>query len=461
MPAPIQTLPELLTDYLRRITTYTAALTLYTQNSVNYAIGKAASGIGVEAGALYRALLRRYTLLGSAGADLTEVLEEYGTPRRSATRARVLCIVRPHVQEVLNITAGRIEVDDSTNFGAGASLRIRSGDGSVTEIATVASVSSGTGPNGGDELDVGSLASTYDPSTDDVYVLRRWTIPSGTSVATDAGVSFDTLDDVTVGDLNPVLNGESSALALNDKVWAECTVAGERGNIDALTVSDFTTPISEVKSVLNPERGQGGNPEETDLAGKRRAISHPSTQAQATGAFYEAMCRLGSNKVLRVFVETTTSINTVSLSVLARNGGGLNADERAALGRYVQERIRSQTTVLISNVVLTSIEVEASVSLDPGPDSARVRLIAAWRNAADNLATFLDYRKWKQGQAVDEADLLNGVKTATGVATLVTSTFSPTADTTVAATSIPVLVRLTLTDTGSGETYGATLTPEF
>ena len=80
---------------------------------------------------------------------------------------------------------------------------------------------------------------------------------------------------------------------------------------------------------------------------------------------------------------------------------------------------------------------------------------------ADTYATFLDLRKWEQGRLVDEADLISILIQTQGIATVRSSTFQPSVDILVGDTSLPIFTRLFLTDTVSGETYGADLTATF
>ncbi len=464
MTAELKTQPELLAEWVRRVVTYTEDVTYFGASGIGFAIGEATSGLAAQNNALHRALLRRFTLLGAQGEDLEAVTEEYGSRKRKGGRARALLVLRPHVATVIGIVAGEIEVEagTSTNFEAGDSLRIRSADGSTTEAATIDSVSAGTGPNGGDVLDVGSLVNTYDTTTD-IKVLLRQVIVEGTSFASDSGATFEALESVVVGDLNPVLDGESTDLALNDKVWVEAVTKGAAGNVPADTIRAFTTPNAKVKDVFNPERGFGGDETESDFEVKRRTAHGSQIRAQETAAFMEALALRGSSRVLRLFPAVSTQVSTIGGIVLTRNGGGLSSDERNALASFMSDRLRSNLAVELTNVVPTAVEIIADITLQPGPGTVAQRLKRAWTAAADRVAAFLDYRKWdpEEASSVDNSDLLALVSQAPGIATLLTSSFQPAAPVPVALQSVPVFVRLVLTDTVSTETFGADLTPEF
>jgi hypothetical protein len=214
-----------------------------------------------------------------------------------------------------------------------------------------------------------------------------------------------------------------------------------------------------VRKILNPERAFGGADVETPFDLKFRASHIPTISNQETQAWLEALARRGDRDVLRVFEGTSAKISTMLGIVLTRNGGGLSSDAREALQRYLTQRTRSHLTVELENIVLTSVEIEADVTLDPGSDAAAVRLKAAWTLAADQYAIFLDFRKWERGRDVDEADLISILVQTQGIATVTTSTFSPASD--IIVVDIPVFTRLALTDTVSGETYGTFLETGF
>jgi len=459
--ADLPTFPDLLAQYIQRVITYSDDLTYFGENSVNYAMARADASLGAQHQALNRALLRRHTLIGADGDDAVEVASEHGARRRGGVRARMLVVFRPHVAKVTAITGALIEVADASAFEAGDSIRIRSADGSTTELLFVAAITLGTGPNSGDELDVGSIVNAYTPATENVSILLRASIAEGTVVRTQSGITFETLEALQIGDSNAVLSGESSTLALNDKVWAEATVRGAAGNVGRLTVTGLETPNADVKDVLNPERAFGGRELESLATLKRRAAHQAQDGAQETGAYFEAVCKGGNRNVLRVFPGDSTFVNTIQLIVVSRNGGGLATDELRALELYVQQRVRSEARVELVNATMTAVEVDATVTLDPGTATAAERLEAAYVAAADRLAAFIDFRKWQEGADVDEADLLSIVNETPGIATVNTAAFLPAADVAVAATSVPVLTRLVLTDETSNETIGADLTPEF
>lgn len=409
---------------------------------------------------LYQSLLQRFTVMASADDFLDQVARERGRRRRGPRHARALVIIQPRTAIVtaVDATSTKIEVSDSTDFEATRSLRIRSADGSTSESATISSVTVGTGPNGGDELIVPALTNTYLPTTEVVNVLLRVTLPVGTLIDTLSSTQFKTLEAVTTGDSNAVFNGESTALALADKVRCEATTAGSDANIPVLSVTTLVTPVPGILKLQNPEAGRGGEDAEEDFQLKRRTMQGPAEANQETRRWLETMLRRANEDVERVIEGTSGSVGVMAIQVLNTNGGAFTASEIAAMKVSVEARVRSQLTLDIVNITLTAVEVEAQITLEPN-----FTLQQVLRAAGDRLAVLqaLDYRKADFGVEVDNSGLLAIVRETSGVATLDTTTFLPSAPVPVVSDSLPRLIRLSLKDTVSGETINALVNVSF
>lgn len=452
--------PEQYTEeWIKRFRRYTDQVTWFGRNSVARAWAGATAGLAYNSHLLYTALLRRFTLLSASDDVATEVAAERGAERFGAQRAKMLVIFTPtsaNVQAITSAGTDKIEVDDSAGFTATNSIRIRNGAGTVTETATIIAVTSGTGPGGGDEIEVATLSGTYAPSTDDVDILLRKTIPIGSTLSTSAGVNFETLASVTTGDANAVLDGESSSLSLADKVWAEAVVAGASGNVDALSAEDLAPSVAGLLSVSNPERATGGADTETDFDLKYRAVHGPSGLSQETRSWLESIAKLGNIDVLRVVQVASTVSGQMEAKVLHRSGNVFTTAALDALELYIGQRSRSHMTVSLQNITLTAVEVEAQITIDTD-----TTLEAVWKSASGRLADYLDYRKWDFGADVDEAKLLSLLVDTPGVSSVDTAAFLPAANVVVAADSLPHLVRLSLLDTATATTVNASLSQSF
>lgn len=450
---------QLADEWTRRFLSASDLISWFGPNSLANAWSRAAAGLAEFGILLYVTLLRRLTLLSAVGDALTDRAGEAGTERGGPIRSKVFVVVQPFSSPVLSITnalTSLIEVTDSSGFAVAQSIRIRNQDNTETEARTILAITSGTGPNGEDELEVLLLTGTYNPGTEDVAVLVRATLTAGAIVQTTAGINFQTLATVTTGDANPLLNGESTALALADKVWAEAVTPSAAGNVEALAVSGLATPVSGIVAVFNPEPGTGGSDEETDFDLKYRAMNRATLANQETFAWFEALARESGGEVLRAVRSDTLRGGVLVGYVLRNNGGTFSSTQIAFIERYMADRVRSSMTVSLSNLTLTAVEIEAEITMDPD-----VTLSQVWQRASQLLVTYLDFRKWSFGQSVDEAALLSIVRQTPGCASLVTETFLPASDVPVSAISLPVLARVSMRDTATGDTINALISVSF
>lgn len=457
---PIKTRQQLTQEWIQRFLTYTDQSTWFGPNSVMRAWALTTATAVEGCYLLYTAILRRLTLMAASGDYLTQVASERGCERLGATSAKLLVVFQPAMSNVTAVTVGppdKIEVDDSSPWLVGDSGRIRNADGTVTEAFTIAAITIGTGPNGGDEFETAvPLTNAYTPGTEDVDVLMRVSVPAGTTIESSSGAQFQTLTILTTGDANPVLDGESAALALADKTWCEAVEKGDGGNIDPLSVTALTVAIRGVLSIFNPDAGTGGSESESDFALKYRTMQYPTIQNQETHAWIQALAQAGNSDVIRAVKITSTTVGVMAAKVLKRDGGGFTAGELTAIEAYMDARVRSYMTVELTNVTLTSVEVEGIITLDAG-----ATLEDVWKKAAAALAIYLDWRKWGFGALVPNGDLFSTVNATQGIATLETSSFLPAADVTVGLESLPALVRLSLQDSATGDTINATLATSF
>lgn len=450
---------ELVTDAIRRIVAYTDLLRWFGPNSVGGAFADALGGQTSLAYRLYKAVLRRLTLRAAEGDILTQVAAERGATRRSEQRSRVLVVFLPFSSNVTAITVGlttAIEVESSEHFEADDSIRIVNADGSLTERLRVISIGVGTGPTGRDELVVASLANTYDVTNDPPRVVLRHTVGTLTELTTASGIVIATVERFSIGDFNPVLAGESTNLALVDKVWCEAKEEGTSGNIAPRDVTGLVVADDKVSSVYNPERGFGGGDEEADEDLRYRTAHQFTRRSRDTASWLEAICVEADHGVLRAVQLEADEVATFRIAVVARNGGPLSERRRASTEAYVQERVRGPITISVENAELTSVEIEFRCHL--APDTT---LREAWLGASEAVVAYVDYRKWAWGTDVDHLELLRRCRNTSGIRSIEEDTFEPSQDVDVEDTSLPVVVRVSVMDLDTGETINAELATSF
>lgn len=440
-------------EWIQRFIAYTGLVTWFGPTSVVRAWAEASATLAEGAYLLFVALVRRLTVMAASGDYATQVCAERGVERLEASAAKLLVVFRPETAVVASIALGPpdvLTVDDASPFSPGDSIRIRSEDGATTEILTIAAIV-------GNDIELSSpLVETYAPGSEEVLILARVAVPAGTRVTTTTGVVFVTIEGLYTSDANAALNGESTFVGLADKAWAECTTLGAAGVVDPLSVTGLETPIAGVREVSNPERGTGGDDAESDFALKHRTIHAPTLANQETAAWLEGLCTAGNASVLRAIKVESVTYGQMDGKVLTRSGGGLSAAALTALEAYCEQRVRSNMAVSLTNVRLTAVEIEARITLAPDTTLQEVG-----RRISASAAAFLDYRKWDFGTDVENADLLSLVNGASGVASLETSSFLPAAAVSVDDDSLPVLLRVSLEDIATGDTWNADLAVSF
>ena len=448
---------ELVSENVRRMVTLQDRINYFGANSVGRALVDLASTLGEVGQQMVAGLTQRFSLLGGTFATgLADTLEEYGAPRLGADRSMVLVCLQPWftaVTAITNAATSRIEVFDSSRFAVSDSVRIRS-NATTTEIRTVIAITTGTGPNGGNEIEVALLSNSYNPTTQNVALLLRKTITADTTLTTSVGVNVQTIDAVTVGDSNPIFDGETTALALLDKVWCECTVAGSRGAFGPFVVTGFLVAEPDVRGAFNPEAAIGGADEATAQESKYRAAYYPAIQNVETQAGILALAKAGNPRVLRTLITPPTALRTIDVYVLTRQVGPLSSGDKTSLALYMNQRMRAKTVVQLLDMPLTAITVEATVTLD-----GSVTLSDAWRAAAARYATNIDPRSWEFERPVERADLITWLNTLPGIENINSTTFLPAAD--VAVTVLPYFVSLSLRDANTGAIINDTVAVSF
>jgi len=453
-----KTLDELTQESILRLVAYTDQITNFSEGSTDLAYCRMAASLARNGDLHYRELYRRFTLMNATGDTLEDVAAEYGSAILSGARSQLWAILVPETFVVTIIAdAGpitNITVASTTPILIGDSIRIRNGDGSTSETATV----TGATPT---VITTATLINTAAYAADlvagnEVMVLFRATVPVGTTLASQVGVNFETLEEVITGDANPIMAGENAALALLDKTRAEATTATERGNIDPRTITGITPAIRGVRSAFNPAYGEGGTDSEDESSLRYRAAHGPTKASQGTLSWYTATAQGANEDILRVVMEEAVLMRTVNLEVLNRSGAGFSVAQTDAIAAYIQERIRDNFTVVVGNITMTAITVTAVVTL-----TRDGTLEGAFRSASSKIAAYLDYRIWSQGESVLASTLLTNVRNAEGVQAVEVASFLPAADVTVADDSFPTLVGVSMQDKSSGRTINATLTMSF
>ena len=448
---------QLLQQAVVRLIAATPNLTYFGPDAVSTAIADAIAAGAANLQADLKEAYRRTFLKASSGAYLDDLAEEASRERGKLLRAHVYTVFVPETSVVTSIVDLAppfvISVTGYSGWQVGDVFTIQ---GSTEyEYRTVAGIGAGTV-----ETPILTHFASYVADIAagrTVMVLFQATVPQDSLVNYQGGVVFQTLAAVTTGTANPIMAGEGTDLSLLDKAWCECTTGGARGNVARMTALGLVTPIRGVKRVFNPLPATGGQDSQDDFAVKYAVAHAPEALVKTPIKALEALSAQFNPRCLRLSLNSTSLLSTISLAALSTSLGALTADEKSDLALFLAGMSSPGMTFLFTNITLTSVEVSAIVTFASGPAgetaaARQARFRAMWARIASALAGYLDLRYWVEGADVPESDLLKRVTEDAEIANVDLPTFLPAND--VVVTVFPKLGRLVLTDTQTGYAYG-------
>lgn len=189
-------------------------------------------------------------------------------------------------------------------------------------------------------------------------------VPAGALFATSAGVQFQTLTEVTIGD---------SGTATAD---IEAVEAGAAGNVPAGAITQIPVSIAGVTAVTNPTATSGGTDEESDadlLARLLERVQNPATSGNA--AHYKQwaleVSGVGDAKVLPLW----DGPGTVKVVIIDSNKQPANAEIVQNAADYIETVRPIGATVTVESATGLEIDVTATVTLATGAVLADVQAV--------------------------------------------------------------------------------------
>ena len=281
-------------------------------------------------------------------------------------------------------------------------------------------------------------------------------IAAGTQLKSEDGLIFETAEEVTIGTLNPTLDGNASTLATADKTIVTCLTAGLSGNVPRRSINSLVTPIAGVESLTNPMPATGGRDAEEDVSYRFRAFNQVGLLNRDTQDYFHAKARVANPDVLRTYVERGAGLREVKVSAARVNGGNFSANELTAIENEVTKGSPALVDVTFVNVTFTAVSVNISLHRQPGYSLSQV-----FTNLANDLADFLDWSRWPFDQNVNQNDLLSLCRASEGVEQIEIRLFTPTQNIGVAKDSLPKLSNLTVVDRDTGESINTTIVTAY
>lgn len=179
-------------------------------------------------------------------------------------------------------------------------------------------------------------------------------VPAGSLLATGAGVQFETLAEVTIGETGSITTD------------VRAVEAGTRGNVPAATITVIPVSIAGVTAVTNMSSTTGGTDQETDAALLERLLEKVRTPATSGNvAHYLQWAKevpgVGDAKVFPLW----NGNGTVKVVIIDNNKQPAGAEIVANVAAYIEEVRPIGATVTVESATALDIDVIATLTLTP------------------------------------------------------------------------------------------------
>lgn len=205
-------------------------------------------------------------------------------------------------------------------------------------------------------------------------------VPAGSLLATGAGVQFETLAEVTIGETGSITTD------------VRAVEAGTRGNVPAATITVIPVSIAGVTAVTNMSSTTGGTDQETDAALLERLLEKVRTPATSGNiAHYlqwaKSVSGVGDAKVFPIW----NGNGTVKVVIIDNNKQPTGAEIITNVAAYIEEVRPIGATVTVESATALNIDVVATLTLATGAVLADVK--TAFEEA---LVSYLQQIAFKQ-----------------------------------------------------------------
>ena len=271
----------------------------------------------------------------------------------------------------------------------------------------------------------------------------------------NAGITFELDADVTIG-----VHGYAYA-----KVHS--TETGEKANVPSISINKINTEPVGHQYVINEYEAIGGRDIESDNLFRKRILRGANIAARGTLEYITQAFMKVNSDVLRVYHYGYNLSGQVVLGVATQNGIDLTATQLTALLSESEQffnltELNAYGTqifqVEIKNVDYYPLDVSFRVELFPSADPDVVRDSIQMR-----MSKYLDLRVWDYSQKIEWDDLLEIVKSTTGVKYVPDQYFTPNVDKIVPTSQLPRLRGFLMLDTSGNIIRDASgvLSPSF
>lgn len=204
---------------------------------------------------------------------------------------------------------------------------------------------------------------------------------------------------------------------------------GSFTNVNPLTINKVAPIPSGHEYCINEYMATGGRDAEDDEMFRERIKEEINVLARGTLQYIEQVLRKANPNVLRVYNYGLDNVGDLCLGVGSVNGANftpselgdflLKADQWLNMNEFKPNGLLNYGIKFV-NVTYFPIDVSCRVDIEPGFSTDEIR-----KQAQINLSKLIDHRFWKDGDFIDNMDLVNAVKAVTGVRRVIDNMFFP------------------------------------
>lgn len=252
---------------------------------------------------------------------------------------------------------------------------------------------------------------------------------AGVQAFTGGGVTFDLVEDVTIG-----ANGYAYALVTSQ-------TEGLATNVSALSIHSVNPSPLGHQYCVNEYQAEGGRDDEDDQLFRVRIKEGANLAARGTLAHLtQAFMKINTN-VLRVYYHGVNALNQIVLAISTQNAAPLTLLELEEILQKGTQYLNisdlaplggTNINVEIKNIEYQPIDISLRVSLIGGADPDAVR-----KDLQVVFSKEIDYRFWEPNSKVEWDNLLQLAKNHPSISYVPDTWFYPNNDVIVDPTKLP------------------------
>ncbi len=211
------------------------------------------------------------------------------------------------------------------------------------------------------------------------------TVPQGTRLqSTVNGLTYTVDQNLSLGAINPVFNGQAKSVFLGNAVTVTCTTLGSAGRTPANSLIMLDS-VSGTTGVVNPLPSVSGDDDESDADYSVRLGDAVGQLAQGTQQFFEMTAANLDNRIAAVKAQKNPYGDGADIYLLSKSLAGFTDTELQGFASQIYSMQRAYNTVNVYNAGQQGFWVSLTVTLADG-----VTLARAFSEIADAVASVIN-----------------------------------------------------------------------